>query len=53
MLFMSSVCHAFASVHCCLVVTILERTDLLALFVSFNCGSVTFPCGVVLDFIDS
>ena len=30
-LFMSSVCHAFASVHCCLVVTCWERTDLLVL----------------------
>ena len=36
MLFMSSVCHAFSSVHCCLVVTCWERTDLLALFVTFN-----------------
>ena len=25
------VCHAFASVHCCLVVTCWERVDLLAL----------------------
>ena len=31
MLFMSCVCHAFASVDCCLVVTYRERTDLLAL----------------------
>ena len=31
MLFMSCVCHAFASVHCCLVVTCWERADLLAL----------------------
>ena len=30
-LFMSCVCHAFASVHCCLVVTCWERADLLAL----------------------
>ena len=28
---MSCVCHAFASVHCCLVVTCWERADLLAL----------------------
>ena len=27
----SCVCHAFTSVHCCLVVTCLERADLLAL----------------------
>ena len=31
MLFMSRVCHAFASVPCCLVVTCWERADLLAL----------------------
>ena len=31
MLFMSCVCHAFASVHCCLVVTFWKRADLLAL----------------------
>ena len=30
-LFMSCVCHALASVHCCLVVTYWERADLLAL----------------------
>ena len=28
---MSSVCHAFVSVHCCLFVTCWERADLLAL----------------------
>ena len=31
MLFMSCVCHAFVSVHLCLVVTYWERDDLLAL----------------------
>ena len=30
-LFMSCVCHAFASVYCCIVVTCWERADLLAL----------------------
>ena len=30
-LFMSCVCHALASVHCCLVVTCWEKADLLAL----------------------
>ena len=30
-LFMSCVCHAFASVHCCLVATCWGRADLLAL----------------------
>ena len=29
--FMSCVCHAFASVHCCLVITCWERADLLDL----------------------
>ena len=45
MLFMSCVCHAFASVHCCLGVTCWERADLL--FVMFNCVFVTFPCGIL------
>ena len=40
MLFMSRVCHAFASVHCCLVVTCRERADLLALV-----------CDVYYDFV--
>ena len=31
MFFVSCVSHAFASVHCCLVVTCWERADLLAL----------------------
>ena len=31
MLFMSCVCHAFMSVHYCLVITCWERADLLAL----------------------
>ena len=43
---MSCVSHTFASVHCCLVVTCLEKADLLALVgdVYFICG--TFPCGI-------
>ena len=46
MLFMSCVCHAFASVNCCLVVTCWERTDLLAL----GCDVyVTFPCGILVQ----
>ena len=40
---MSCVCHAFASVHCCLVVTCWERADLLA-FVCDVCVFVNFPC---------
>ena len=56
MLFMSCVCHAFASVHCCLVVSCGERADLL--FVMFNRVFVIFSMwypgpGVVLDCIDS
>ena len=31
MLYLSCVCHAFVSGHCCLVVTCWERADLLAL----------------------
>ena len=57
MLFTSCVRHAFASVHCCLVVTCWERADLLALV--FNvCVLCHFPMlypglGVVLDCIVS
>ena len=46
MLFVSSVScvsHAFASVHCYLVVTYWERADLLALVDDVNCIFVTFP----------
>ena len=43
MLFMSCVCNAIASVHCCLVVTCWERTDLLALVCDVYCVFVTFP----------
>ena len=46
MLFMSCVCHALASIHCCLVATCWKRADLLAslfLFVMFDCIFVTFP----------
>ena len=44
---MSCVSHAFVSVHCCLVVTCLERTDLLALVGDVYCIFVTFPCGIL------
>ena len=47
MLFMFCDGHAFASVHCCLVVTCLERADLLALVYDVYCGFVTFPCGIL------
>ena len=43
----SCVSHAFASVHCCLVVTCWERADLLALVGDVNCIFVTFPCGIL------
>ena len=46
MLFMSCDCHAFASIHCCLVVTCWERADLLALVYDV-CDFVTFPCGIL------
>ena len=42
MLFMSCVCHAFASVLCCLVVSLRERADLLALVCDVDCDFVTF-----------
>ena len=46
---MFRICHAFLSVHCSLVVTCLERANLLALvFVMLSCFFfVTFPCGVL------
>ena len=58
MLFMYCVCHAFASVHCCLVVTCWERADLLALVCDPLLWFCYFPnlyseSGVVLDCIDS
>ena len=47
MCFVSCVSHAFASVHCCLVFTCLERADLLALVGDVYCIFVTFPCGIL------
>ena len=46
MLFMACDFHAFASVHCCLAVTCLERAGLLSL-VCDVCVFVTFPCGIL------
>ena len=40
---MSCVCHAFASVHCFLVVTWRENADLLALVCDVYCDFVTVP----------
>ena len=45
MLFMSCVCHAFVSVHCCLVVTCWERADLFTLVC--DCVFVTFSSGIL------
>ena len=39
--------RAFASVHCCLVVTCWERADLLALVGDVYCIFVAFPCGIL------
>ena len=48
MFFVSCVSHAFASVHCCLVVTYWERADLLALAVDiYWVFFVSFPCGIL------
>ena len=44
---MSRVCHAFASVHCCLVVIWRERADLLALVCDVYCDFVTFSFGIL------
>ena len=40
-------CYAVASVHCCLVVTLGERADLLALGCDVYCDYVTFPFGIL------
>ena len=45
--FVPCVSHAFASVHCCLMVTCWERADLLASVGDVYCISVTFPCGIL------
>ena len=47
LLWIICVSHAFASVHCCLVVTCWERADLLALVGDVYCIFVTFPCGIL------
>ena len=47
--FLSCVSHAFASVHCCLVVTYWERADLLALVGDVYSNFVTFPCGILVS----
>ena len=47
MLFLSFVCRAFASVHCCPVITCWERADLLALVYGVYFVDVTFPRGIL------
>ena len=48
LLFVFRVCRVFLSVHCSLVVTYWEKTDLFALFcVVFCCVFVVFPSGVL------
>ena len=47
MFFVSCVSHAFASVHCCLVVSYWERSDLLALVSDVYCIFVTSLCGIL------
>ena len=41
------VSNAFASVHCCILVTCWERAGLLALVDVVYCIFVTFPCGIL------
>ena len=47
MLIISCVCHALASVHCCLVVILRERAYTLALAFVVYCDFVTFPFGIL------
>ena len=55
MLFMSCGCHAFASVHWCLVVTCRDGADLLALVCDVYCDFWYLGTGVVhvLDCINT
>ena len=57
-LYLNCVSHAFASIHCCLVVTYWERAELLALVGDIYGIFCYFPIwypesGVVLDCIVS
>ena len=45
--FVICVSHAFVYVHCCFVVTCLERANLLALVGDDCCIFVTFPCCIL------
>ena len=44
---MTCVCHAFESVHCCLVAPAGNGMASHLSFVMFNCVFVTFPCGIL------
>ena len=46
--YLSFVCHGFLSVHCSIVVTCLEGSNLLAhLYMMFSCVFATLSCGVL------
>ena len=47
MIFVACASHAFASVHCCLVVTCWEMAELSALVGDVYCTFVTIPCGIL------
>ena len=52
MLFMSCVCHASASVHCCNGSTARKGLTSCLSFVMFNCVFVTFPFGILGQVLD-
>ena len=43
---LSCACHAFASVHCCLVSPAGKGLTSWLSFVMINCALLTFPCGI-------
>ena len=45
--FCACVSPAFASIHCCFVITCWGRADLLALVGDVYCIFDTFPCGIL------
>ena len=51
-LFMACVCHAFASVHCCPLVTCWESADPLALVCDVSLCFVTYQCGILGQVLD-
>ena len=46
-LFMSRVCHVFASVHFCTWSPAWKGLTSWLLYVMFNCVFVSFPCGIL------